>query len=225
MLIDIGQLAAVGSSWFLRSRRLHDDLATTIAHFEPGVRLVASHVNDLLQGDARGEVAQAATRLEAEGVPAALARRIASLAALAGALDIVETAAAAGEDVVAVASVYFDLGARLGLDWLAQRVNALPAEGHWQTLAKLALRDDLADLQRVLAHEVLAAAGGSEPSSRIAAWEAANRTARERAARVVQEVRDNPAADLAMLSVALRELRNLAGGSGAAQSDSGSGPG
>jgi glutamate dehydrogenase len=226
MLIDIGQLSAVASSWFLRSRRLSEDLRATIARFAPGVAVVASRVHDLLQGSAREDVAAREAALVRDGVPAALARRIAATEAMAGALDIIETAATTGQDVVAVATVYFDLGARLGLDWLSQRIAALSADGHWQTLAKSALRDDVAELQRVLAHDVLASAPApATPVARIEAWEGGNRAARERAKRVVDEVRAAPQADLSMLSVALRELRNLAGGAAAAAPAGEPGPG
>jgi glutamate dehydrogenase len=44
----------------------------------------------------------------------------------------------------------------------------------------------------------------------LAAWESANAVALERAQRVLLELADTKNADLAMLSVALRELRNLA---------------
>ncbi|HVE49780.1 MAG TPA: NAD-glutamate dehydrogenase [Casimicrobiaceae bacterium] len=224
MLVEIGHLSAAASAWFLRSKRLHDDMATTVARFEPGVRKIAAKVHDLLQGDARAQVAQQATMLEQDGVPSRLSLRVATIQALAGALDVIETSEATGDDVIAVASVYYDLGARLGLDWLAHRIHGLAGDGHWQTLAKGALSDDLADLQRVLTKEVVvgAAKADGSPPARIERWETANKTARERVGRVVTEVRNHPAADLAMLSVALRELRNLSGAS-AAPTDSGPG--
>jgi glutamate dehydrogenase len=106
--------------------------------------------------------------------------------------------------------VHFALGDRLALDWLSRRIAALPAEGHWQGLARGALRDDVAGLQRALTIDVLHEAPGDVAAeARLAAWEAAHRTARERAQKVVDEVRGAPSPDLAMLSVALRELRNL----------------
>jgi glutamate dehydrogenase len=226
MLIDIGRLSALGSAWFLRSKRLHDELKATVARFAPGIRAIASQVPGLLQGGAREEVVREVGELQEAGVPAELARRVAGIEALAGALDVVEIAAVTGQAVEAVATVYYELGSRLGLDWLAQRVGVIAAEGHWQTLAKGALRDDLAELQRALTQDVFALpAGSAAPAERIGAWEAANRTTRERATRIVEEIRSVPISDLAMLSVALRELRNLAGGSGAAQAVSATGPG
>ena len=53
-------------------------------------------------------------------------------------------------------------------------------------------------------------AAASDSTGRIGAWEAMNSLARERASRVVEDVVGTASPDLAMLSVALRELRNLA---------------
>ena len=72
------------------------------------------------------------------------------------------------------------------------------------------MRDDLAGLARTLAANVLAAGAADEPAALVATWEGANRDAMERAARLLGELRAAPAPDLAMLSVGLRELRNLA---------------
>ena len=70
-------------------------------------------------------------------------------------------------------------------------------------MAKSALADDLAALQRELTADALQAGGQS-------AWEVAQRPAVERAQRMLTELADTKSADLAMLSVALRELRHLA---------------
>jgi glutamate dehydrogenase len=209
---DVGRLMLSGTGWFLRSRRLHDDIAATLARVSPGIAAIAGRIWDLLQGPARDAVRERAAALVAQRVPEPLARRVATAVSLAGALDIVEISAAQHLPVEAVAAIYYDLGARLALDWIAHRIDTLPSEGHWQTLARHALRDDLGDLQRVLAREAAMLPGDpGNPAARIAAWETANAPALERAARVVDEVRAAASPDLAMLSVALRELRNLAG--------------
>ena len=210
MLIDAGRLAARGAFWFLRSPRLQADMGATIAAFAPAVDAVAARVADALEGAAREDAEARAAELRAARVPEALARRVADLDAMAGALDIVEVAQARQRDVAEVAEVYFRLGHRLELDWLAHRIGALDANGHWQVLARQALRDDVAGLQRALARDVLARAEGDTAAARIDAWEAMHRGARDRAARVIAELKAAPAPDLAMLSVALRELRNLA---------------
>jgi glutamate dehydrogenase len=113
-----------------------------------------------------------------------------------------------------VAGVYFSLSARLGLGWLRDRIAELPGEGHWQTLAKTSMRDDLADLQRTLTGNILAddaaIAGEADANLLVGRWEERHLDGMERAARLLADLRAAPTTDLAMLSVGLRELRNLA---------------
>ena len=71
--------------------------------------------------------------------------------------------------------------------------------------------DDLSGLQRAIAGEVLAGAGDiSSRDDLLAAWQERNRRPAERAQRLMGELRAAPVTDASMLSVALRELRNLA---------------
>jgi glutamate dehydrogenase len=91
----------------------------------------------------------------------------------------------------------------LGLGRLRAQVAALPADSYWQGLAKTALNDDLAGLQRQITADALKAGG-------TAAWERAQGAAIGRARKMFAELAESRHADLAMLSVALRELRSLA---------------
>ncbi|MDW8469020.1 MAG: NAD-glutamate dehydrogenase [Burkholderiales bacterium] len=210
MLIEAGRLLVRASTWFLRSPRLAEPMAQTIERFRPGVEALYPRLPELLDSPARSALERRSARWREAGVPGELAIRVASLEALFAALDVVELAAATGRAVETVAGVYFRLGARLDLGWLRERIGALAAEGHWQALAKTALRDDLAALQRALAAQVLAEGGADGPEALIAAWEARARVPLERALRRLAELRSAPAPDLAMLSVGLRELRELA---------------
>ena len=210
MLIDNGRLIARGTTWFLRSRRLAEDMAATIAHFAPAVEALNSNLDALLDAHARIQIEARAGKLEGADVPRELARRIAASDFLFAALDITEVATALARPVDAVARVYFELATQLEFQWLRDTIGRLPAEAHWQMLAKSALRDDLAELQRGLTTQVLADAGSSlPPLEAIAAWESRCAKPLERARQVLGEVKGVPAADLAMLSVAVRELRGL----------------
>jgi glutamate dehydrogenase len=70
--------------------------------------------------------------------------------------------------------------------------------------------DDLSALQRTITGEVLAGGEGTAAAGLISAWQGRNGRAIERAQQLLAELRATPAADSAMLSVALRELRTLA---------------
>src|SRR5688572_24950903 len=148
MLVDVGRLMIGATAWFLRSRRLQDDMAVTVTQFAPAIATIASGVAEWVRGAAREDVAQRVASLVAAGVPDDLAHRVGTIETLSGALDIVETATLLKQDVRSVAAIYYELGGRLGLDTIALRIEALPADGHWQTMARNALRDDLAELQR-----------------------------------------------------------------------------
>jgi glutamate dehydrogenase len=107
--------------------------------------------------------------------------------------------------------VYFALATRLGLPWLRERIGALPDLQHWETLAKGAMLDDLYSLQRTLTGEILGASPEISATERlIAAWADRSQRAMTRATQLLTELRGAASVDAAMISVALRELRNLA---------------
>jgi glutamate dehydrogenase len=209
MLIDTARLIDRGTMWFLRSRRLTDDMAATIAHFAPRVEALASRLPQLLDTAERSRVDAEIARYETDRVPRDLAARVATFDTLYAALDIIEVAELTRRPVELVADVYFDLATRLGLSWLRDRIAALPGDQHWQMLARGAMQDDLSGLQRTIAAEVFARADAGTAAALIGAWQDRNRRGIERAAQLLGELRTAAQPDAAMLSVALRELRNL----------------
>ena len=209
MLIDTGRLIDRGTMWFLRSRRLTDDVAATIAHFAPRVEALASRLPQLLDAVERARVDGEVARYETDGVPHDLAARVATFDTLYAALDIIEVAELTQRPVELVADVYFDLATRLGLSWLRDRIAALPGDQHWQMLARGAMQDDLSGLQRTIAAEVFGGSDAGTATALIGAWQDRNRRSIERAVQLLGELRTAAQPDAAMLSVALRELRNL----------------
>ncbi|MFO1305775.1 MAG: NAD-glutamate dehydrogenase [Burkholderiales bacterium] len=208
MLIDTSAQLERGTTWFLRSRRLGDDLAKTIAHFKPGVEALSAALPKLLDAGERAAVDAKVGTLTAAGVPGELAVRVVTFDTLNAALDIAEVAGDGNRAVDAVATIYFDVANRLGLTWLREKIAALPGRAHWQTLAKAAMQDDVSALARAVTAEI--AGGSGSTQDQIAAWRDKNRRALERSGQLFTELRAVPSPDAAMLSVALRELRSLA---------------
>jgi len=211
MLILVGRLAVRATGWFLRSSRLGEDMTSTISHFRPQVENLRAELSGLLDADSRAQVDTLAEGFTSRGVPEPLARAVASSELLFAALDIVEIAGRARVPEMHVATVYFALAEALHLPWLRACIGKLSGVGHWRALARAAMRDDLAGLQRTLTAQVVAGVGtGSTPQELIAAWCEAHASALGRAQRLLAELRAGPAPDQSMLAVALRELRNLA---------------
>ena len=77
-------------------------------------------------------------------------------------------------------------------------------------MARAAMRDDLANLQRQLAAGVLALSPSlSETQALLTAWEEHHSKALTRMREVMADLKQARESDLAMLSVLLRELRVL----------------
>jgi glutamate dehydrogenase len=211
MLMDSEKLMVRATLWFLRYRNLKDDIAKTVEHFAPGVKTLAAGLDKFLSPDLSSGVRQAAERLTQSKVPNDLAMRLVSFDRLYSALDIVEIATETKRSVEEVAGVYFGLGARLELSWLRKQIGGLPADSYWQTLAKAGLGDDVSDLQRELTSLVLKLSPQLKaPDALIKKWEAQNTSALGRNQQVLADLQSAGNLDLSMLSVALRELENLA---------------
>jgi glutamate dehydrogenase len=210
MVLVVRRLAERATRWLLRHRPPPLDVAAAIDEFAPGAAEVADLLPSLLSAADSEALGAAAGSWEEAGVPAELATRVAALRFLAPALDVVEVGQRLGRLVEEVGSVYFALGERLELDWLSARIEALPRDDRWQTLARAALRDDWAALRATLTAEVLAHRGesGSVPDV-VESWIAGHRTAAERFLLVLDDIRGVASPDLATLSVAMREARAL----------------
>ncbi len=210
MLIDSERLIASATLWFLRYRNLKDDIAKTVEQFAGGVKTLAAGLNRFLSADLSDAVRQAAQRLTQNKVPNDLAMRLASFDLLYSALDIVEIARQADRSVEEVAAIYFRLDGKLELSWLRRQISNLLSDSHWQTLAKAGLTDDVASLQRELTALVLQLTRRIKaPDALVKEWEVQNQSALERSQQMLAELKSAGTLDLSMLSVVLRELRNL----------------
>src|SRR5438309_5072187 len=210
MVIDAGRLISRATLWFLRNRQHLADLSRSIERFRAGAERVAALFPQILPEAEQTAFNTAASRLEKEGVPRELAARIAAMDALFNALDIVEVADSLKRDIEPVARLHFALAGELDFPWLRSHIGMLSADNHWQTLAKAALRDDLASMLRALSADALrASASPCDPAARTTAWKARNSVAHARFRQALTDLRSSESPDLAMLSVAMRELRNL----------------
>ena len=204
LLMELGRRTVRATTWFLRSRRLGEPMAQTIDRFAPAAQALLRHLRAApVDVSWRAPIDETQARLMQQRIPEALAFDVAAAATSFAALDLAEIAEASRQPLSTVAATYFAIGDALGLARVRAQVAALPSDGYWQALAKAASSDDLASLQRQLTADALEA-GGMEP------WQRAQAQPLDRARRMLSELAESKSADLAMLSVALRELRNLA---------------
>ena len=154
-------------------------------------------------------MADRANRFIQQGVPEDLAKRIAALALLSSACDIVRIAGGAGIAVEPAGAAYFTIGARFGFDWLRRAAGHLPTDTAWDKLAVTAIIDDLFGHQGELATRILSVAGNGWSDEVIDDWAEARRPLIARAEQLVAELRASGNPDLAMLVMANRQLKSL----------------
>ncbi len=211
MFLAERRLVERAARWFAR-RDETLAIGPAVERYAAPVATVLARLPELLAPTAAAAMAEAAGELEAQGVPASLAARIAGSDAALGALTAADLAAANDLPVEVVAAVHFRVAARLGLDGLRTRIAALPRADRWQTEARAALRDDLSDAHRALTEAVLAStAVATESDAEVAVdtWVGHQGDDVARYERVVDEVRAGGVYDLAQLTAARRALRDL----------------
>ncbi|HKY77645.1 MAG TPA: NAD-glutamate dehydrogenase, partial [Acidimicrobiia bacterium] len=225
MMLPIRRLAERATRWLVRHGPKPLDVAGAIAANAPGATRLARLLPSLLSATDRTAAETLTSAWVDAGAGKDLAARVAALDGLAPALDVLHVAGGTpvqdatgfdtsvgalvtglgepGEDVLDdVAAVYFALGDALELDYLRDRIAALPRDDRWQTLARSALGDDYAQERAALTAEILRAGG-------LDRWMARHRAAVDRFLLVIEDIRGGSTPDLATLSVAMREARAL----------------
>jgi glutamate dehydrogenase len=191
--------------WLLRHRRPPIGIAAAVADFAPGLGALSRELEPVLVGRMADVVRSVeASRLTA-GVPERLAEQATVWPLLHTGFDLVEIATGHQLSVGEVAAVEWAIFDRLDLPWLWDAIGGLPRADRWQTQARSAVRDDLLSALAELTATVIGSADGS-----VDAWLEANERSVGRAQAMFTEIRRGGSYDLTTLSVALRQLRNLA---------------
>ncbi|RCS58032.1 NAD-glutamate dehydrogenase [Parvibium lacunae] len=215
MLIQISRFVQKAVVWLMRRSaqqpELLAQLGSNIARLRPHVAELLEQALACMTESGRQPIQRIVDDLIAQRVPAGLADAVAVLETGAALLDIVELATEHQLPVQTAARFYHAVGAELELDWVRQQIAALPTDTHWQTLARAALRDDLALQQRNLTLQLAQQASDtSDLAAALIQWRQAGQRTLHSAQRLLRDLQVSDHCDLAMLSVALRELRAIA---------------
>ncbi|GAB3962549.1 hypothetical protein GCM10027615_00830 [Plantactinospora veratri] len=207
--LDTRRLLDRAVRWLVTNRRSPIDVPAETARLRDGVSRLLPELGNIFYGSEREALEAHVEMCVRRGLPRELAERTTRLMYSFGLLDVVETARATGRDVGEVAAVYFVLSDRFRVDSLLSKISLLPREDRWQTLARMALRYDLYAALAALTAEVL---GGTpadlSPDERVQEWERSNSISIGRTRKAMGEF-DESRADLAALSVLLRQIRTL----------------
>ncbi len=199
--------------WFMQHGEHPLDIETNIEHFRPGVAQLTKSLDSVLADAAWTTMAETIGRYKDAGVPEKLARSVSALAHMNAALDIICIAGTDARSVPVMARVYFGIGARFGFDWLGNTARRIETQTGWQRQAIQAMVDELYGLQHDLVSHVMDAAGSATAVDAIVAmWADSRKGLVARTEQTLADMQAAPSADIAMVAVALRQLRVLVSG-------------
>ncbi|MGY1715590.1 NAD-glutamate dehydrogenase [Geodermatophilus sp. SYSU D01106] len=207
------RLSERAARWLLRLPELlvHPAAGITAVteRFAAPVAAVRAGLPGWLLGDEAASYAARAERLRAAGVPEALAGEVAAAPLLPAALDLAVVAERTGAPIELAGRVAQELAERLALVPLRELVIALPRDRRWPSMARAALRDDLAAEQAELAVEVLSARGSGDAAELVGEWAEGWDGPQRRAAAQLADIAAGDRHELPELVVAVRTLRGL----------------
>ena len=212
MLIECGRLNERIAVWLLRHKSGPMDIAQTVEAYRQGARALVAGLSDILRDTDKKQLHADEANLRDQGVPAALAKQVASLKLLVASCDIVRTAQQVGLPVIEAAKTYFAVGDHLGFDWLRRAASRLPSDSGWDKLAVTAIVDDLFGHQFDVVASILANPDAKHKNGSddlIKAWIDQRATQVARSDQLLAELQVVANPDLAMLAVANRQLKNL----------------
>src|SRR5690606_22514097 len=201
LLTQLAAIAQRASRWMLRHRG-QGDLPSMIAHYQPAAQTLRQHVDQWLPTTAVAQWKADSARLIEAGVDAQLADDLTVLDYLYPVLDLVDVAAKAGCTLEQAARTYFAIETTPGLGMWRQPIAMRPTGSLWQTQARASARDDVYSLAAQMSLSLLSS---QQP---LAQWLERHAKAIERL-NAMRESIAGQTPDLAPVSVALRELRNL----------------
>ena len=210
MLVEVRRLHDHSTLWMLRNRRQPLDIAATINQYRAGATEIIKRIPKVLEGETRKLYQKMVRKYCKAGVPKELASHVASLEAAYPTLNLLEVTSAIEVDPKEATDVYFKLGFAMELFWLRDRIQELPRSNYWQRKARMALRYDLYMELRALTQSALEQTHHIRSiNGRVTCWLEQNAIAVKHCQHLLADIRSSSSHDLAMLSVAMRELRSL----------------
>ena len=210
LLAGVDWLVEMASRWYLQHAP-GADIGRTIASDAPGFAELDAHLAEVIAPSSRTAREDAARQLIARGAPEELARRHVFQPALAHAADIVSVVRATGLPIADVARAFSAFGEVLHLDWLEVSLDGVPASSRWERWAINAIQDDLLLVRREAVAGALAESDGADVEEALAAFVARRPQAVGRLDRLIAQLRTEGVRHLAVLTVAVRQVRGVVG--------------
>ncbi len=211
MSLNITQLVRRATRWFLRNRHGHYNIQETVNQFKKPLQQLSEALPDLRTGKAKTNYNDKLQKLTKSGVPREIARQFASTGDILSLLNIVDAVSGSKIDIITAAGLHFMLIDHLDLRWFREQINSYPITNHWGVLARAAYKADLDSLQRaILVSAISTYSKGINLQQHVKSWLSKKSEQVKRWETMVADLRNSSNYEFSMLTVAMRELVELA---------------
>ena len=207
LFVNLNQFIEHSCRWFLQHTPQPMDLIKVIATYAPGIAELEGKAESMMSEAMLQSFTDQVTILVRQGVPEALAKRLAKLDFMNSVCDVIDIARTTKKSLLEAGRIYFELGDVLQLGWLRQVAHSLTADNYWQQLAIKSLILEFYVAQRRLSLSVIDQFKGKQPAAEQ--WIAAAAPALGRHHSFIADLRAQPVLDYPMLIVALRQIQSI----------------
>ncbi|TEW50663.1 NAD-glutamate dehydrogenase [Psychromonas algicola] len=203
------RMVSHATRWIIRNDRDQLDCALLIEKYKSSLQAVKNNLPKLLSEQILQQREVELAKAKKEGVPDLLANKLSNTEQSYALLSIISVASKLEVDAQLAAQVYFFAEEKLKLVNISLQLNLLPADSHWQSLAKEAMRDDLEWQQKRITGAILLLLKGKDVAKAYTDWESQHQSLADRWHKMSDALTAVSVPEFSMCQVALRELLDL----------------
>ncbi|MBA2657004.1 MAG: NAD-glutamate dehydrogenase [Tatlockia sp.] len=210
MLYYIRYLVSIATRWFLNSNYLQENLEDVVKRFSPHIKTLEKLTPQLMGGLTKQYLEKLTEEFLALGIPTEKAYRIATYRTMYSALNIIEISLKNNFELVRTTKMYYVVGERFNLLWFRDQIGHDNREGHWNTLSRLTIRDELDLAQRELTIAILNLDPLEMDANRLVdEWINCNQRIFAHWETLLEQLHSTNNVDYPMIFIAMRELIRL----------------
>lgn len=209
MLFNVRNLISLSTRWFLHHHAYQTELPKLINHYAKHIKTLEEIIPDLMSGVTKTYLDNLSLKFTNAGLGKNIARKIATYRAIYTTLNIIYVATKNNFDLIKTAQVYFASGERINLLWFRDQIINDKRDGHWNTLARLTVRDELDTAQCALTTSILKRDATLSVTALIDLWCQKNHRALKRWENLLVMLHGSTNVDYTMLFIAMRALQSL----------------
>jgi glutamate dehydrogenase len=212
MMLRASRLVRRASRWIIQNHRTHLEISAIVKLYQQSIAGLEKQLSALLPEPLFEQWQQARNEFIDKGVPEKLASTLASCEYLYDFLGIIAIGNTLSKDINIVATGFFTLAEKMDLDDFSNHLEKkMPTSTYWQVMARESLRDDLEWQQRQLTQNLLSHNDCDVENMQTAvdAWLNKQELLINRWKQLVLEIHNYNDSDMAIFSIAIRELSNL----------------